>query len=65
MAKKKEATTEEKMIAELQKQIDAYNKKINGGKKPKPGTMTPVKPTKPVRPGDRLNPLPSVPGKGK
>jgi hypothetical protein len=48
MAKKKEATTEEEMIAELQKQIDAYNKKMGGGKKyiprnpkqPKPGTTT-------------------------
>ena len=32
MAKKKELT-EEEMIAELQKQIDAYNKKMGGGKK--------------------------------
>jgi hypothetical protein len=58
MAKKKEATTEEEMIAELQKQIDAYNKKIgNTGKarptpvpvsgkpkRPKPGTTTLVSP---------------------
>jgi hypothetical protein len=38
MAKKK-PTTEEEMIKELQKQIDAYNKKIG-----KPGTMSPAKP---------------------
>jgi hypothetical protein len=70
MAKKKEATTEEEMIAELQKQIDAYNKKINGGKKPKPGTMTPVKPggnmTKPLTPGEKtMKPLPIKPVKPK
>jgi len=50
MAKKKEATTEEEMIAELQKQIDAYNKKIGGGKKyiprnPNPGDTGKARPT--------------------
>lgn len=47
MAKKKELT-EEEVIAELQKQIDAYNKKMGGGKKYIP--RNPVKPTVPKRP---------------
>ena len=61
MAKKKPAT-EEEMIAELQKQIDAYNKKIG-----KPGTMSPAKPggERQPKPGDTImRPTPVKPGTG-
>ena len=61
MAKKK-PTTEEEMIAELQKQIDAYNKKIG-----KPGTMSPAKPGggRRPKPGDTImRPTPVKPGTG-
>ena len=73
MAKKK-PTTEEEMIKELQKQIDAYNKKIGkpgttspakpgGGRRPKPGG-TIMKPT-PVKPGDGMKyKQPVKPGDG-
>ena len=62
MAKKKELT-EEEAIAELQKKIDAYNKKIG-----KPGTMTPVKPGggRRPKPGDTvMRPQPVKPKPGK
>ena len=62
MAKKKPAT-EEEMIAELQKQIDAYNKKIG-----KPGTMSPAKPGggRRPKPGDTImRPQPVKPKPGK
>lgn len=61
MAKKKPAT-EEEMIKELQKQIDAYNKKIG-----KPGTMSPAKPGggRRPKPGDTImKPTPVKPGGG-
>lgn len=62
MAKKKDLT-EEETIAELQKKIDAYNKKIG-----KPGTMTPAKPGggRRPKPGDTvMRPLPVKPKPGK
>jgi hypothetical protein len=60
MAKKE--LTEEEVIAELQKKIDAYNKKIG-----KPGTMSPAKPGggRRPKPGDTImRPTPVKPGGG-
>jgi hypothetical protein len=65
MAKKKELT-EEETIAELQKKIDAYNKKIGkpgGGRRPKPGDTImrpqPVKPGGGIKKRQPVKPKPS------
>jgi hypothetical protein len=69
MAKKKEATTEEEMIAELQKQIDAYNKKMGGGKKyiprnPKPDPSRQKRPIKDMPVGTDAPKRPKQPKPG-
>jgi hypothetical protein len=65
MAKKKELT-EEETIAELQKKIDAYNRRVAAGGQT--GTMAPGKPGggRRPKPGDTvMRPVPVKPKPGK